>query len=35
VRNNVEALSSFLDELFGYDTMKLCKSYLTKFEKGA
>ncbi len=35
VRNNVEALSTFLDELFGYDTMKLCKSYLTKFEKGA
>ena len=35
VRNNVEALSSFLDELFGYDAMKLCKSYLTKFEKGA
>ena len=35
VRNNVEALSAFLDELFGYDAMKLCKSYLTKFEKGA
>ena len=35
VRNNVEALSSFLDELFGYDGMKLCKSYLTKFERSA
>ena len=35
VRNNVEALSAFLDELFGYDTMKLCKSYLTKFERSA
>ena len=35
VRNNVESLSAFLDELFGYDTMKLCKSYLTKFERSA
>ena len=35
VRNNVEALASFLDELFGYDSMKLCKSYLTRFERSA
>ena len=35
VRNNVEALSSFLDELFGYDKMPLCKAYLSKFERSA
>ena len=35
VRNNVEALSTYLDELFGYDSMKLCKAYLTKFERSA
>jgi hypothetical protein len=35
VRNNVEALSAFLDELFGYDKMPLCKAYLSKFERSA
>ena len=35
VRNQVESLSSFLDELFGDDKMILCKSYLTKFERSA
>ena len=35
VRNNVEALCNQLDELFGYDRMILCKSYLAKFERSA
>ena len=35
VRNQVEGLCSFLDDLFGYDKMILCKSYLTKFERSA
>lgn len=35
VRNNAEALSSFLDELFGYDRMPLCKAYLSRFERNA
>ena len=35
VRNQVEGLSNFLDDLFGYDKMILCKSYLTKFERSA
>ena len=35
VRNNAEALSSYLDELFGYDKMPLCKAYLSKFERNA
>ena len=35
VRNQVEGLCNFLDDLFGYDKMILCKSYLTKFERSA
>ena len=35
VRNNVGALLSFLDELFGHDSMKLCKAYLIRFERSA
>jgi len=35
VRNNVEALCGYLDELFGYDQMPLCKAYLAKFERSA
>ena len=35
VRNNVEALCGYLDELFGYDSMILCKTYLSKFERSA
>ena len=33
VRNHVEELCNFLDELFGYDKMTLCKAYLSKFER--
>ena len=35
VRNSVEGLCSYLDELFGYDRMKLCKEYLRRFERAA
>ena len=35
VRNQVEGLCNFLDDLFGYDKMILCKSYLAKFERSA
>ena len=33
VRNHVEGLCNYLDELFGYDKMVLCKAYLSKFER--
>ena len=35
VRNSVEELCNYLDELFGYDRMKLCKEYLRRFERAA
>ena len=35
VRNSVEGLCNYLDELFGYDRMKLCKEYLRRFERAA
>ena len=35
VRNTVEELCNYLDELFGYDRMKLCKDYLRRFERAA
>ena len=35
VRNSVEELCGYLDELFGYDRMKLCKEYLRRFERAA
>ena len=35
VRNNVESLCTYLDDLFGYDRMALCKAYLSKFERSA
>ena len=35
VRNSVEALCIFLDELFGFDKMPLCKEFLHKFERSA
>ena len=35
VRNNVEALCIYLDELFGFDKMPLCKEFLHKFERSA
>ncbi|MBQ5362182.1 MAG: hypothetical protein IIU63_02445 [Clostridia bacterium] len=35
VRNSVQGLCSYLDELFGYDRMKLCKEYLRRFERAA
>ena len=35
VRNSVEELCNTLDELFGYDRMKLCKEYLRRFERAA
>jgi hypothetical protein len=33
VRNHVEGLCNYFDELFGYDKMVLCKTYLSKFER--
>ena len=35
VRNSVQGLCNYLDELFGYDRMKLCKEYLRRFERAA
>ena len=35
VRNSVQELCGYLDELFGYDRMKLCKEYLRRFERAA
>ena len=35
VRNSVQGLCNTLDELFGYDRMKLCKEYLRRFERAA
>jgi len=35
VRNSVDGLCNYLDELFGYDRMKLCKEYLRRFERAA
>ena len=35
VRNSVQELCAYLDELFGYDRMKLCKEYLRRFERAA
>ena len=35
VRNNVEALCIYLDDLFGFDKMPLCKEFLHKFERSA
>ncbi len=35
VRNSVQELCGVLDELFGYDRMKLCKDYLRRFERAA
>ena len=35
VRNSVPGLCNYLDELFGYDRMKLCKEYLRRFERAA
>lgn len=35
VRNSVQELCNYLDELFGYDRMKLCKDYLRRFERAA
>ena len=35
VRNSVQELCGYLDELFGYDRMKLCKEYLHRFERAA
>ena len=35
VRNSAPELCSYLDELFGYDRMKLCKEYLRRFERAA
>ena len=35
VRNSVPGLCNCLDELFGYDRMKLCKEYLRRFERVA
>ena len=35
VRNSVEGLCNYLDELFGYDRMILCKTYLRRFERAA
>ena len=35
VRNSVDDLCAYLDDLFGYDKMPLCKEYLRKFERSA
>ena len=35
VRNSVQELCGVLDDLFGYDRMKLCKDYLRRFERAA
>ena len=35
VRNSVDDLCSYLDDLFGYDKMPLCKEYLRRFERSA
>ena len=35
VRNSVDDLCTYLDELFGYDKMPLCKEYLRRFERSA